>query len=389
MTSNSSSRRPRLLSRPSGGFFRGSVMSAALLALAPLIQAADDDSIVRYLAGEQDSLDAAKAGAERGNASDQYTWGEHLFDHGDLPAGLRFIRKAADQNHRSAAGHMADLLLDGEIDGKVDVAEGMRYLRVAAIARNWSAQKRLMGIYYAAGDEAAMAACIRDFLRLKSADEVEVALAGWFVENPPGPGASEEGFARLRVAIEKGNTAAYEPLLKNLKAGKDQAPTEKLRWARRGAEQKVPVAQYYLAEMLSDGELPEKNLPEAFRLWEAAARNGHEDSCWALIYNYERTDPADAAKARAWAQWGADHNMPQILNELGDMHAEGRDGLTKNTRTAVNYWTKAADLGNRSAAGSLVRVYESGDGNVVANPEKAAHWKSVKEDLDALQTAIF
>ncbi len=68
----------------------------------------------------------------------------------------------------------------------------------------------------------------------------------------------------------------------------------------------------------------------------------------------------------------AEQGKANAQNSLGRMYGMG-EGVTRDPKQAVYWYTKAAERGNADAQNSLGRIYDNGEG-VTRNPKQAVFW---------------
>lgn len=166
------------------------------------------------------------------------------------------------------------------------------------------------------------------------------------------------------------------------------------RWYRQAAEQGDPAAQNNLGVMYRMGRGVDKDLKEAIRWYQKASRQAYPNAYFNLGTAYYNGDgvPTDYDLAYAWfalaAQMGskpAQDAMQRTAQEIprtidiayfktGHLLETGGD-LPQNLPEAANWYHRAADAGNVSAAWKLGELYTSGRG-VAKDDAAAATWRA-------------
>lgn len=271
--------------------------------------------------GVSHMLSTWRSQAEAGDRLAQYVVGDYYLRRGDgsadIPSGLSWIRKSANQSEPRAELHLGLAYRTG-VGVEQNDAEAVRWLRFAAQQGNVEAAYNL-GYVYETG------------LRLSPHDPLwPQVMANAPV--PKGPDASEARKVRVRI------------------------PLEAARWYRIAVDRGHAGAMLNLGTMYRDGRGIEKNGPEAMRLFQAAAAGVGTKSdpvpsmaAINLAVAYQKGDIAtqDYAAAARWAEAALASPGLQPLVEvaaaklLAGLYEEGQ-GVPRDEEKARNLHGRAA-----------------------------------------------
>lgn len=113
------------------------------------------------------------------------------------------------------------------------------------------------------------------------------------------------------------------------------------------------------------------NLENAIYWLKKAAENSDDPNVYFLLASAYQ-EYKQHSEAIYWFQEAANQNDAQALNVLAEYFAEGIH-ITQNSNTAIELYTKAAELGNSSAQTSLGYHYLAGD-IVPQDIKKSVYW---------------
>jgi hypothetical protein len=151
---------------------------------------------------------------------------------------------------------------------------------------------------------------------------------------------------------------------------------------------KVRLAEMYFSGRIIDGQvILRKDLRESLRLNTELATAGHPDSQWNLAMFYLqgvhqrledgtevdllKKNPDQAAK---WLQKAAAQDYTSAMVVLGGLHEKG-EGVSLDHKKAMEWFEKAAALGDAQACHVIGLAHLSGRGKVVPiNKVKAIEW---------------
>lgn len=138
-------------------------------------------------------------------------------------------------------------------------------------------------------------------------------------------------------------------------------PEKAVFWYNKSAQQGVAAAQNNLALMYAEGRGVDQNKPEAFALWEAAARGGHPHAQYnmgLLFYRGEGVE-RDVSKAAAWFGQAAENGLAEAQFAVAEMHRLGV-GLPQDDRKALGWYQIAAAQGHEAARSQAGRLRSEG-----------------------------
>jgi localization factor PodJL len=136
-----------------------------------------------------------------------------------------------------------------------------------------------------------------------------------------------------------------------------------------------PAAAFEIARRFTDGEGVPPSPARAAEWLAYAAKNGSIPAAYRLGTIYEKGMdgvPRDVAKARQLYEQAANAGNVAAMHNLGVMLASGAAGQP-DYRTAVTWFTLAAERGVRDSQYNLAVLYARGFG-VTANPAEAWRW---------------
>lgn len=222
-------------------------------------------------------LEAARKGAERGDAAHQYMLAKINRTPGSLayqPAeGMALLRKSAEQGYLPAQLSLGTALQFGDVV-PANPEEAMRWLRKAAESGSAQGQHAMALLHWERGGAADMEAA-RAWLRKAVAQDYAPSQAfyGALLMQDPAAGSVEQGLALLRKAEAKNQG----------------------------------TAQLALAQAYQAGNGVPRDDAQALVLFEKAARNGVKPAQRELARRYEQGQgvAADPAKAARWREIAA------------------------------------------------------------------------------------
>ena len=194
------------------------------------------------------------------------------------------------------------------------------------------------------------------------------------------PANAEEAAKWYTKAAEQGLPVAQREMgrLYRIGEGVPESAVEAVKWYTKAAEQGDATAQYFLGGMFMDGEGVPKNKQEAVKWYTKAAEQGDAGAMRSLGYLYyysngtvlrfsedgvrfysDRAD--DPEKGLEWYRKAADLGDTTAQFVLGTIFRDG-DGVPKDKVSAFNWFTKAAEQGDDSAQGLLGDMYANGEG---------------------------
>jgi TPR repeat protein len=162
--------------------------------------------------------------------------------------------------------------------------------------------------------------------------------------------------------------------------GVEANPEEGVKWYRKAADQKIPVAQNQLGICYDSGTGVAKDPLEAVRWYRAAADQGYARGQCNLGICYDKgTGVAkDSLEAVRWYRAAADQGYAAAQCILGICYDEGT-GVIKDPSEAVKWYRAAADQGDSYGQYFLGVCYAYGTG-VAKDPLEAVRWYLVAAD---------
>lgn len=158
------------------------------------------------------------------------------------------------------------------------------------------------------------------------------------------------------------------------------------------AEQGSATAQRYLGILYENGLGVPRDFARAIQLYRQAADQDDADAelrlgeAYLMAFDMGVDFPHVPEKGIALMEKAAGHGDPRHMNVVGQFLEGGRWGVPKDDKRAVEYYKKAAALGDSSAEFRLGLAYEIGRG-VEQNSEVSNRWyeKAAQDDLAAAQ----
>jgi len=152
---------------------------------------------------------------------------------------------------------------------------------------------------------------------------------------------------------------------------------------------KEAAAQNYMPAMYNLGKLytdpftvfNQKIRKEGFELITKTADAEYAFSQGYLGQQYEAGFVIDPNQELAvkYTRLAAQQGSPEAEGRMGDFYMSGEDGLEKDPKQAVEWYTRAADKGNVIAQLKLLNCYEKGRG-VEKNAIKALHYRHLADN---------
>lgn len=139
---------------------------------------------------------------------------------------------------------------------------------------------------------------------------------------------------------------------------------EGIRWLRKSAEGGYRRCQWMLGKAYEKGKFVPKDMKEAVKWWKKAADQGYMKAIGDLGAAYTSGLGGleqDYNKALILLRQSAGEGYVGAQYNLGQMYRYGL-GVPENAATAVEWWEKAADQGDKPAANDLGDAYANGRG---------------------------
>ncbi len=314
---------------------------------------------VKKLADDTTQLMRDFVTAHRGTSlpfyKDVLRFGERLSADPEL---ARELENRAAQGDSMAMYVWSNVLCYG-VGRSVDMEEGMRLLRRAAVLDNVHAQQAL-SFRLSRGE-----GCQLDF---------------------------NESVAWCRKAAEKGLPIAYNNLCVAYMHGqgvsKDRALA--LRYLNRAVELGCARSVCWMADLYLEGDGVPRDEARAVEMYRRAAEGGDDIALYMLGLCYENGTgvAVDKALAEDWyrryaelLQAGADCGDPYYQYALGVLYQDGKS-VGKDLSKAFSWLLKAAQQNRREALVAVGRCYQYGQGTVKNLPEAFRCYKQAAEAGD-------
>ncbi|MCP1200131.1 tetratricopeptide repeat protein [Notoacmeibacter sp. MSK16QG-6] len=171
---------------------------------------------------------------------------------------------------------------------------------------------------------------------------------------------------RLATPLAESGNPAAQTLLGEIYAGGLGVPTDHdkaAEWYARAAEAGVPAAQFQYALMLLDGEYVEKNEAFAERLLKQAAEGGNANAQFNYAQRLLGTNNAkNVSEAARWYQAAARKGVPDAQYAYANWLSGEIDGVTRDMAEAREWLAKASKGGMAAARVELATWLFSGKG---------------------------
>jgi TPR repeat protein len=138
-----------------------------------------------------------------------------------------------------------------------------------------------------------------------------------------------------------------------------------VKWFTKAAEAGLPRAMYNLGFCLDQGEgVAAPDYPAAEGWYRRAADAGHASA----MYEQARSHNARKQHEQAveWFTKAAEAGLPRAMYDLGCILDKGEGVAAPDYPAAADWYRRAADLGNASAAANLATMYTFGTGRARA-----------------------
>lgn len=195
--------------------------------------------------------------------------------------------------------------------------------------------------------------------------EAMSALGGMYSEGRGGlPKDYKESFRLRKLAADRGLAYAQCFLAMDYEIGGAGAPkdqSEAVRYYKLSADQGYAAAQVFLAHKYQAGDGVQKDDVEAVRLLKLAADQGDSIGLFELGRLCEIGYgglPPDHREAFRLYSLSAGKNGISALIRLGNFYEFGLGGVRSNREVAIDYYRRAARLGDRGAQQQLSRMGE-------------------------------
>ena len=175
----------------------------------------------------------------------------------------------------------------------------------------------------------------------------------------------EEALRLLRRSAAGGFATAQNELAYQLRRiGGAQNEREATRWLFEAAERGDAQARLTLGRETADGSLDERRAEDCVRWLRSEAENGSAEAAFlaARCASVGCGTPRDPLEERRWLEKAAERGFPEAQNELGLRFFNGRDGVERDVRRALELFGAAALSGDAAATANLAYCCERGEG---------------------------
>ena len=174
-----------------------------------------------------------------------------------------------------------------------------------------------------------------------------------------------EAVRLLRQAADHGAVAAEESLgiFSETGIGMPPAPTDALQWYEKAAQHGSLDAATNIALMYANGKGVERDSSRALAWFRRAAEGGDASAQYNLALMYDRGEgvPQDHKEAVRWLNKAADRNLVPAILDLGEVFLRPPNStIAADVAKAVEYYEKAANLGNPLAQSILGTIFAKG-----------------------------
>lgn len=340
----------------------------------------------------------------------------------DLKKSLEWTKKAALKGSSDAAYELAEMYEQGNGVPK-DMAESVKWYTIAADKGDVDAMISL-GFCYMEGDGVPADRKAGHDWFMKAADKGEPEamryLGDYYAQADMGNDCNK-AIGWYMKAADAGDSISVKPV--GVSVMKDECATvdkyEVAQWMKKHAEMNNPEACFYMGgfyvmgigvkknpgkgmEMLirdrelgaytgaernfstnnlftlyNSGDLNAEQQLRLLRWFEATAKAENDDEMMAVLANIyinkEKASPMDNRTALDWATRAAEMGNPNGCFWLGYIYYKGLGDIKKNDGRAFLWMLKSAQKGDKDAMKIVSELYEYGIGTE-RNSKKAAEW---------------
>lgn len=197
---------------------------------------------------------------------------------------------------------------------------------------------------------------------------------------------SKSDLTSLRAAAEGGDAEAQSELGQRFAKGRDGLPADPRQaatWWEKAAASGEVQAIFNLGTLHFNGDLGAKDVPRAVELWkrsgEVLGRSAH---LVADIYYRGNGVPKDEAMGVQWYRKAADLGEAEAQLFVGNLYWDGK-GVEKSQAKAVTWYEKASAQGVAKAAAFAGDAYERGQGVARDLGKAFSHYRKAAEAGDA------
>lgn len=158
--------------------------------------------------------------------------------------------------------------------------------------------------------------------------------------------ASESENDLMVLAAERGDADSQFRLANDIERGhgRPQSYAKAFEWYARAAEQGHAAAQFYLGAMYASSRAPKgQDLAEAVRLYRLSASQGYVDAMFPVAYAFEYgiSVERDSRSALDWYRRSAELGVWQAMERLATAYEQGELGLASDPSLAEEWRSKA------------------------------------------------
>lgn len=302
----------------------------------------------------------------------------------NMTTAAQWYRKSAEQGYAPAQYNLAVCYVSGS-GVKADDAEALKWYHKAADAGYGRALEVLAGRYENGKGVKKDSARADELYRRAVAAYTHEAEAGYsgsqfslgLLYTKGGRGAKKDNAAGIRwyrAAAENGHAWSQTNLGHANRYGHyglKKDPAEARRLFVLAGKQGDTLADYLLASMYLDGDLPGKDGADARALYQKvikayrqAAHKGDNEAKYFLGELYENGygTSVDRYEAVHWYRRAAESGYTRAQFKLGQYYDEGKCGLTVDPTKAAEWYRRASNNGSFKASRRLAEMYEKGIG---------------------------
>ena len=325
-----------------------------------------------------------KTKAERGDADAQFDLSGLHMEQGDNTNEVKWLKKAAAQDHNSATHNLAFAYYYGRAVEK-NLQEAYKLFSKVA-AKEVSGSQHMVGEMLLAGEGVKRdpEEGVRWLLKAAKSNymfDSHARLAECHSKGIGVPKNKIKSYAWYQVSVCTGLEDLPTNVTAEMKTLKAEMTEQELAMAKNLAiELLVDVkiddaqSQFEIGWMYANGDGLEQDFKEAAKWYQKAADQGDADAQYnlGLMYDNGQGVGQDFKEAAKWYQKAADQGDAYPQFHLGWMYANGQ-GVEQDFKEAFKWYQKAADQGVAMAQSNLGAMYDRGEG-VEQDFKEAAKW---------------
>ncbi len=317
-----------------------------------------------------------------------------IADKPDYQLAIKWYKKSAEQNYKSAFFNLGELYINGEGVTK-DLKKAVEYYILGANHNSLDCIYNLACCYFSGeGVDEDKEKAFSLFEKASALNDpfakyelYKCYINGWGTEID-----EKQALKALNEAVKLKHPESCYILATYYYSGELVRKNERkaLRLIKESAELGYCQAQEKLGEIYREGAYDESESPKrAFKWYYKAAEQGNISAAFYIGYFYANGYGVkkDEILAFEWYSRAAKGNSPAALNNLAFCYEYGK-GTTVDLKKAILYYEKAAKLGSTTAQKNLAICYKNGTG-VDANSQKVFYWTleaAKRSDLKSQKT---